>query len=421
MTTLSPARRGGRLRCACDRCQQKKSTQLAEAKARTRELEALVTAQNSQRKPAVSENSLSSGFLRDPRDFDTALAMFQREVSLCGVGSFGSAKRESFRSAVSDKMAVSSISTSFYKGCLKRLALGTIETQERRQRTIAFITQLTEMHQLEPAFLDADPDAYMVASPQQAKYLRPLGQMKTVDSTAGGGCTIYVLYSGISMVHRTLAIRFDRPPLLNDIDLDLRLPDGYATSFLNDHFSEKKTLSSPADIYPSDIRMSLIKSKIYTLLYSDHGRAEPGAIRLQCLRELDEELSALTSSFPDSYYTFHDLSKIHEASSAYSFSPTGVVLLPFSVELFYQVSRIIILYLSYILTAVVSLSRYLITFPIAQTFNSGLQLLITTSDFFSDFDRESQTTRRFAPCFTRELIFLAKQSAKQAMSGQECS
>lgn len=161
--------------------------------------------------------------------------------------------------------------------------------------------------------------------------------------------------------------------MINDIDCDLRLPDNYISSWSHDHFFHRP-LSSQVLLYTSDLRLALIKSKIYALLYSDHGRAQPEARRLQYIRELDEELNALKSSFPASCwpdvfatgdapdYTFHDLSlrgvnlhleyyfclgKIHGASNAYSLtSPHSWTFLPSSAELFYQESRTMLLYIS---------------------------------------------------------------------------
>ncbi|KAL4736155.1 hypothetical protein BDV11DRAFT_173152 [Aspergillus similis] len=505
-------------------CSLHSDAELAEAKARVRELEALVTAQNNQQKPAALDNSLSIGYLQDPRDLDTALAMFQREVSLCGVGSSGSTERELFCSTVLQQTSCHFDVDQFLQGlpnafgtrdprdsekataqkwpprhlvqrCLHQFAKtglysvfpvanvealqrlldeNALDTQIQPTHTanlaslVAFTAQVTEMHRLEPAFLDADPDSYiravlsliprlLIEDPSVrsleafvniATYLGPLGHTKTADSLLAvavrityslgahrpsvireeEGEHLRALFWYIYGFDKTLAIRFGRPPLFNDVDLDLRLPDGYVESCSDDHFFLRPLISKPV-IYPSDLRMSLIKSKIHTLLYSNHGRAQPVAIRLQCIRELDEELSALKSSFPDSCwpdvfatgktpdYTFHDLSlrgvnlhleyyfclgKIHGASSTHRSSPDGWSFLPSSAELFHQESRIILLYLSrirhahnwhtfwihaqYILTAVVSLFRYLIASPTAQTFNSDLRLLESIADLFSELD-----------------------------------
>lgn len=172
---------------------------------------------------------------------------------------------------------------------------------------------------------------------------------------------------------KNFAIRFGRPPVIHDFDCDLRLPHDYISSCSDDHFF-LRPLSSQHVLYPSDLRLSLIKSKVYDLLYSDHGRIQSGARRLQYIRELDEELSALKSSFPDNCwpdlfatgkapdYTFHDLSlrgvnlhleyyfclgKIHGAINAETLAVTGGWSpLPSSAELFYQESRTMLLYIS---------------------------------------------------------------------------
>ncbi|RDW93312.1 uncharacterized protein DSM5745_00634 [Aspergillus mulundensis] len=440
--------------------------QLAEAKSRIRELEALVMAQRNSPKPVALDDRLFVGYLQDPRDLDTALTMFQREITVCGVGTPGSTERQVFCTAVLQQTGSRFDVDQFVQGlpnafgtrdprdsekartqkwpprhlvqlCIHQYAKtglysvhpvanvkalqalldeNTLETHNLTNHIanlaclVAFTAQVTVMHRLESAFSGADPDAYLravlslvprliieehsVRSLEAfiniATYLGPLGHTKTVDSLLA--VAVRIIYSlgahrpsvvieeegehlrnifwYIYGFDKTLAIRFCRPPLFNDVDLDLRLPDGYVSSCSDDHFF-MRPLSSQHVIYPSDLRMNLIKSKIHTLLYSDHGRAQPGAKRLQHIRELDEELSALKSSFPDSCwpdvfatgttpdYTFHDLSlrgvnlhldyyfclgKIHGAISAYGSQSWS--FLPSSAELFYQESRIILLYVS---------------------------------------------------------------------------
>ncbi|CBF74487.1 fungal specific transcription factor domain-containing protein [Aspergillus nidulans FGSC A4] len=501
MSTPTPPRRGGRLRRACDFCQQKIDAEVASVRNSAKHLPKpkhgfgiWSPGYPNQQKPAASDNSLSIGYLQDPRDLDTGLAMFRREVSLCGVGSSGSAERELFCSAVLQQTSCYFDVDQFLQGLSK--AFGTRDPRDSEKATV---------QKLEPAFLDSDSDAYiravlsliprlliedpsMKADQQQATCLGPLGHTKTVDSLLAvavpityslgahrasvvreeEGEHLRALFWYIYGSDKTLAIRFSIPPLFNDVDLDLQPPDGYVESCSDDHFFLRPLSFKPV-IYPSDLRMSLIKSKIHTLLYSNHSRAQPVAIRLQCIRELDEELSALKSSFPNSCwpdvfatgntpdYTFHDLSlrgvnlhldyyfrlrRIHGASSTQMSSPEAWSFLPSSAELFHQESRIILLYLcrirhahnwhtfwihaQYILTAVVSLFRYLIASPTAQTFNTDLRLLESIADLFSDLDRKSRATRRFAPfffttCFTRKLILLAKQALKQVMTRQEYS
>ncbi|KAL4811478.1 hypothetical protein BDV18DRAFT_9906 [Aspergillus unguis] len=598
MNAPSQTRRGGRLRRACDLCQQRKircdngtpdcetcriagvrctvtrrssplrnstKEQLVEAKARIRELEALVTAQSHVQTPAAdhaarsrSGHDLFMGYLQDPHDLGTALEMFQVHLPLCGVGIAGSSERESFCSAVQQQTgfrfdvdqfiqslpnatgirdlqdSVKATSRKWPPRQLVQLCIDQfvktglysihpVANAEVLQRLldenaldheaepvqvanlaclVAFTAQVTEMHRLESAFAGSDPDAYLRAAlslvprllmedtsirtletfTMLATYLGPLGHTKAVDILLA--MALRILYNlgahRYTVIHepegahlraifwwcygfdKNLAMRFGRPPVFNDMDCDLRLPDGYISSCSDDHFF-MRPLSSEQVLYPSDLRLTLIKSKIYTLLYSDHGQAQPEARRLQYIRELDEELNSLKASFPDNCwpdmfatgeapdYTFHDLSlrgvnlhldyyfclgKIHGAIDAEKLSSFGALsLLSSSAELFYEESRTMLLYISrirhylnwhtfwihaqYILTAVVSLFRYLIAVPMAPTFSSDLQLLTNIADIFSDLDRESRATRRFVPfffttCFTKKLIFLAKQAWSRA-------
>lgn len=165
---------------------------------------------------------------------------------------------------------------------------------------------------------------------------------------------------------------------MRDADCDLTIPSNYAQSSSDQHFF-LRPLSSHELIFPSDINLSFTKSKISDLLYSDHGRALPEARRLQHIRELDQELSELKTSFPpncrpDAFatesapnYIFHDLSlrgvnlhleyyyslgKVHGASSACNFKPQAHrwSLLPSSAELYHQESRMTLQYICHIVT-----------------------------------------------------------------------
>ncbi|KAL3477918.1 hypothetical protein BJX99DRAFT_120762 [Aspergillus californicus] len=602
----SPSRRGGRLRSACDLCQQKKircdngkpdcetcrlmgsrctftrkspqprkgtKEQLVEARARIRELEALTVVQGS---PKTSEHgdgaeTLHSpnqyvGLIQDPHDIDTTLAMFKSHIAFCGVGAAGSVDRDMFCSTVFQQTGSHFDIDQFFQSLprLFNLADSRARGQERENylrkwpskplvqlcinqfsktglyavfpianvkllqtlidedildtltqaprianlaSVIAFTALVTELHRLEPAFSDADPDAYLrtvlALLPRLLMedvsvrgletmailfvYLIPLGQTKPAEIllafavrmlyTLGAnrysvtqepeGEHIRAIFWLCYGLDKDLAIRFGWPPSIQDVDCDLRLPDNYISSRSNDQFFFRP-LSPQQLLLPSDIRLALIKSKIYTYLYSDHDRgAQPEAARrLQCIRELDEELSDLKSKFPDSCwpdvfatgeapdYTFHDLSlrgvnlhleyyyclgRIHGAGSAFNLSsPQGFSFLPSSAELFYQESRTMLLYIcrvrhflnwhtfwihaQFILTAVVSLFRHLITSPAAHTFGTDLRTLENIAETFSELDRESRATRRYAPffftaCLTRKLIFLARQAYQKASGG----
>lgn len=173
---------------------------------------------------------------------------------------------------------------------------------------------------------------------------------------------------------KEMSIRKRQQPMLQDEDCDLELPAKYVLQSSDHQFLQKK-LSADRLLYPSDLRLAMLKSKIHRFLYSDHARVQSDARRLQYIRELDQELSDLKASFPprfqpDAYfatettpdYSFHDLSmrgvgmhldyyfclgKIHEASSNTSMpSPTSWSLLPSSMELYYQAARSTLFYMN---------------------------------------------------------------------------
>ncbi|GAT18508.1 C6 transcription factor [Aspergillus luchuensis] len=245
---------------------------------------------------------------------------------------------------------------------------------------------------------------------------------------------------------KNMLIRYNQPPHFIDADCDLQIPDNYVLSSSDNQFFSRP-LSHNELLFPSDVRLSLLKSKVYHLLYSRHARAQPEARRLQYIRELDQELNDLKRTFPASCwpdlfatpsapnYTFHDLSmrgvclhlefyfllgKIHEASPCLESnnSISSWSILPSSVELFYQESRI---YAQFLLTSVFSLFRCIISYPAASSNENDIQLLQSLVDMFAELDgKESENARGLFPpfyftvCLIKRLVFLARQASNKA-------
>ena len=169
---------------------------------------------------ASSFDSLSSGYLEDPHDVETTLAMFQMHIALCGVGAAGSAERYSFCSLIHQRTGCDFDVDRFLQGlpnasgipnsrdlgkttsqkwpsqllvqtCIHQFVktglysvfpianvevLQTLLNQHildhKTQRAhiadlaclIAFTALVTELHRLEPAFSDTDPDCYLRAA-----------------------------------------------------------------------------------------------------------------------------------------------------------------------------------------------------------------------------------------------------------------
>ncbi|KAJ5812855.1 transcriptional regulator family: Fungal Specific TF, partial [Penicillium robsamsonii] len=368
---------------------------------------------------------------------------------------------------------------------------------------VAFAAMITHIHRHERAFAGADPDAYLQAAltllpemllePPDLRtleavtilmlYITPLGRPQAGELLLGIAVQlIYTLGANRiqtpNEIHRTdqrsqhlralfwhcyaidkeFSIRKTQPPLINDADCDLDLPTTYAQETSTRHFY-MKPLSSKELLFPSDLRFSVLKSKIFRLLYSVHSQTLPEARRLQHIRELDQELSDLklgypidcrpeafaTESAPD--YLFHDLSirgvnihleyyyclgKIHGASSSCRIpSPQSWSPLPSSAELCFEAARSSLIYIwrvrqfvndhtfwlhaQFLLTAVLSVFWYLITVPTSSTFTRDLNTLEDIARLLAQLNRPTNDGQTFPPfyfthAFVERLISLAQHS-----------
>jgi hypothetical protein len=180
------------------------------------------------------------------------------------------------------------------------------------------------------------------------------------------------LFWTLYAVDKEMSLRKCQPPMINDADCDLTLPEEYVAQS-SEHQFFTSDLSPKELLYPSDLRLAMLKSKVYHLLYSEQSLSHSRARRLQLIRELDEELNDLKSQFPEACkpdavvngnvpdYLVHDLSlrgvnvhleyyhclsKIHGASAIGS-TPVLQSLSPpsTSMELCYQAARSTLIYL----------------------------------------------------------------------------
>ncbi|KAF4161526.1 hypothetical protein CNMCM6936_003367 [Aspergillus lentulus] len=280
----------------------------------------------------------------------------------------------------------------------------------------ALTAMITRIRRQEPAFADADPDAYVQAVlsvlPQLmvehtnvralealiilALYIAPLGQPQTAEILLAMAVRILfnlgahragptyestahkhqhqhlrALFWTFYAVDKEMSLRKCQPPMINDADCDLTLPERYVAQSSEHQFFTSE-LSSKELLYPSDLRLAMLKSRVYHLLYSEQSLSHSRARRLQLIRELDQELNDLKSQFPSACkpdavvsgnvpdYFIHDLSlrgvnvhleyyhclsKIHGASTIgtpvlQSLSPPST-----SMELCYQAARSTLIYL----------------------------------------------------------------------------
>ena len=98
---------------------------------------------------------------------------------------------------------------------------------------------------------------------------------------------------------KELSLRTGQPPSINDDHCDLSLPDDYGKhlqyQFKIHHVSRESMIEIPL---LGDFRLSKIKAKAYTMLYSTRALQKSDAEILKAIRELDNELETWRVSLP---------------------------------------------------------------------------------------------------------------------------
>ena len=104
----------------------------------------------------------------------------------------------------------------------------------------------------------------------------------------------WVIYS----LDKDLCFRTLRPPMINDDDCDMDIgPTPHITLLDN-------TLNAEAEhtaFYPADVRLAILKGKIYRDLYSAKALRSPDTQLLRVIRELDQDLDMWKSELPVMY------------------------------------------------------------------------------------------------------------------------
>ncbi|KAL3457697.1 fungal-specific transcription factor domain-containing protein [Aspergillus heterothallicus] len=361
---------------------------------------------------------------------------------------------------------------------------------------VAFTAFMTQIHRHLPAFSEAEPDSYILAAltlvphlilePRSiealqailiiAQYITPTGQTESghlllsvavrmlynhgahrihpTPSNAPHHRHLRALFWACYTMDREMCIRSGQPPLIDDAEVDLALPPNYIGAGSTRQFVDEP-LSGDILLYPSDLRLSILKSRIYALLLAPRCSAQslPGDRKLEVIRHLDSQLAELKASFPahlrpgpEAYlrpdYKVHDFSLrgmnihleyyyclrvIHEASivssMAYPNTETRAGAgsgkpLESSVELYYHAVRSTLLYFirveglvqaptvwihaQFILSSSIALFWDMIHNPTANTFSSDLQLLEQMHALFTRLCENCWQGAPLAPLFIFE-------------------
>ncbi|KAL1843555.1 hypothetical protein VTJ49DRAFT_1148 [Mycothermus thermophilus] len=100
---------------------------------------------------------------------------------------------------------------------------------------------------------------------------------------------------------KEISLRTGQPPSINDDDCDMTLPHAYLDFKYVDDMPEFEPLlmdDTAVPILPGDIRLDMIKSRTYTMLYSARAMRKSDAELIRDIRQLDDELEAWRMSVP---------------------------------------------------------------------------------------------------------------------------
>lgn len=103
---------------------------------------------------------------------------------------------------------------------------------------------------------------------------------------------------------KDISLRTGQPPSMEDENCDLTLPDKYIEIQYIDRDWEAEAAfidDTGVSLLPGDLRMSILKSKVYKELYSAQALRKSDAELLRDIRNLDDELENWRISLPTQY------------------------------------------------------------------------------------------------------------------------
>ncbi|KAK6443872.1 hypothetical protein FP744_10000120 [Trichoderma asperellum] len=96
-----------------------------------------------------------------------------------------------------------------------------------------------------------------------------------------------------------ISLRTGQPPVIEDSLCDLTIPREYAGCVsIHQAAMEPRSWQSSPDLFPCDLELTKLKSKVFTVLYSHSALTKPDAQLLRDIRELDAELETWRISVP---------------------------------------------------------------------------------------------------------------------------
>ncbi|CAI7627938.1 unnamed protein product [Penicillium crustosum] len=134
------------------------------------------------------------------------------------------------------------------------------------------------------------------------RYIYDIAQEETTDGLQATLIHLRNLFWTAYVLDKELSIRTGQPPAIRDEDCDLTLPPGYEEqmyTLLSSSDAKNTTIEGP--LFPSDLRLLKIKSRVYNTFYQPGSLGKSQTEILISIRELDNDLEKWRLSLPPNH------------------------------------------------------------------------------------------------------------------------
>ncbi|KAK3904194.1 hypothetical protein C8A05DRAFT_13903 [Staphylotrichum tortipilum] len=214
---------------------------------------------------------------------------------------------------------------------------------------------------------------------------------------------------------KEISLRTGQPPSINDDDCDLTPPHDYLDfKYVDDHpeFEQLLLDDTLCPLLPGDLRLDIIKSKTYTMLYSAKAIRKSDAELIQNIRQLDDELEAWRLSVPPGFRPSLSMREEPALPELSELRKMERVMVHFEMAVFYPISAIWTIFCNIIYN------------PLHHNANLDLDLLNAAPLLIKEMRlrrlaRDEMAHMRMVDDFVAELARLATRAVNKARQEQQ--
>lgn len=127
---------------------------------------------------------------------------------------------------------------------------------------------------------------------------RPADFPTEADVSARSNRHLRTLFWLCYSIDKEISFRTGQPPFISNEDCDLTLPEAYSKYTTRTTEPEQEVGDYTLPHVPGDLRLSILKGKVYALLYSVDSQKKSDADLLRDIRELDDEVESWRLTLP---------------------------------------------------------------------------------------------------------------------------